>query len=294
MHRKIFGWTLWPLGVALFVASVVYFGDVHDPRVTYPVVGRTALVALVVLTLLELVMPYRDDWRLRGDRDIWRNVTHSALFTQIGGLSAVLLIVNGVAPFIARLSLPVLGPTHSPYILQILLVMVVGDGLLYWFHRLSHRVPVLWSVHAIHHMPTRVNMLMAARQHFFYQPLGALFVWIPLLLIGCTPDLYVWQAFAILVAGNIDHANIDFRIPRFMHRVIVTPHYHRLHHSADPRHGNSNFGVMLPIWDQLFGTFTDPVKTELRAAGIEGDPFPHRLLSELASSLNPKRWKGTA
>ena len=38
------------------------------------------------------------------------------------------------------------------------------------------------------------------------------------------------------------------------------------------RKGNSNFGVMLPIWDMLFGTHVDPVTTEVRAAGIEGEP----------------------
>jgi hypothetical protein len=31
----------------------------------------------------------------------------------------------------------------------------------------------------------------------------------------------------------------------------------------------------------LFGTHVDPVKTEVQAMGIEGDPIPHRFLREL-------------
>jgi len=294
MARSILSWVLWPFGIAMVIASVLYFGDARDSQATYGVIGRAAFGALIVLTCLELVLPYRDDWKLRGDRNVWRNLGHAILFTQLGGFLAVYLVVLGLAPLIAQLHLPTLWPTHSPLIVQILLVMVVGDGLLYWFHRLSHRVPALWTVHAIHHMPVRLNMFMAGRQHVLYQPLGAAFVWVPLLLIGTPPELYVWQYFSIIVAGNIDHANIAFRVPRFMHRVIVTPQYHRLHHSAHPVHGNSNFGVMLPLWDQLFGTFVDPATTELRAAGIEGDPIPNRFLVELAWPFNLKRWKRTA
>jgi sterol desaturase/sphingolipid hydroxylase (fatty acid hydroxylase superfamily) len=60
-----------------------------------------------------------------------------------------------------------------------------------------------------------------------------------------------------------------------------------LHHSIDHAHGNSNFGVLLPVWDLLFGTYTDPVTTPLAAVGIDGDPIPHRWLVELGWPLFP-------
>jgi len=75
-----------------------------------------------------------------------------------------------------------------------------------------------------------------------------------------------------------------------MHRVLVTPQYHRLHHSADPGHANANFALMLPLWDILFGTFWDPADAPVPAVGIEGDPIPHRFMTELASPFNVKRW----
>jgi sterol desaturase/sphingolipid hydroxylase (fatty acid hydroxylase superfamily) len=80
----------------------------------------------------------------------------------------------------------------------------------------------------------------------------------------------------------LDHVNMDFRIPQFMHRLLVTPHLYRIRHSADAKGGNANFCVMLPFGDMLFGTHVDPAKTEVKATGIEGDPIPHRFLHELA------------
>ena len=55
---------------------------------------------------------------------------------------------------------------------------------------------------------------------------------------------------------------------------MVSPAYHALHHSADPRHYNSNFGLRLTIFDQLFGTFLKPGKTPPEGGleiGIQGE-----------------------
>ena len=63
---------------------------------------------------------------------------------------------------------------------------------------------------------------------------------------------------ASLLTGNIDHANIDFRSSGgSCIASLVTPQFHSIHHSADAQEGNSNFGVMLPFWDMLFGTHGD-------------------------------------
>lgn len=288
--RTAVGWAFWPVGVSLYVASVFYLPDMHDPASVSRVVGLGSLTLLLVAMAIEPFLPYRIDWQPRGDRNVWRNIAHTLLHTQVGMQGATLLLVFGVAPFIARFSLPGIWPTQAPYLLQVLLVMLVGDGLMYWWHRLAHRVPRLWAVHAVHHMPQRMNTLMAGRHHVFYAPLGQLFIGVPLLLIGLPTELFVWQTFSILVVQSVSHADVEFRIPRFMHRLLVTPQYHRLHHSADPRHANANFALTLPLWDILFGTFVDPAEAPLETVGIEGDPIPHRFATELASPFNVSRW----
>ena len=54
----------------------------------------------------ELVMPYRTDWKWRGDRDIWRDLGHFFLYGQIGGLAAQLVFLAGVASLLGPLQLP--------------------------------------------------------------------------------------------------------------------------------------------------------------------------------------------
>jgi sterol desaturase/sphingolipid hydroxylase (fatty acid hydroxylase superfamily) len=291
MLRLIVSWALWPVGIAIFLTSVLYFADVQDSLSLYTTTGRTFVVALVVLLVLEFVLPYRADWTIRGDPDNWRDIAHFVLYSQVGGFAAQFLTLTVLASVLKPFRLTGLWPATSPLVVQVLLIMVLGDGLEYWLHRLSHSVPALWAVHAIHHMPVRLNMLKAGRHHVFYFLLRGLIVWLPLLLIGTPPQRIVWQIIAVLITGNIDHANIDFRIPTFMHRLLATPQFHRIHHSADSRQGNSNYGVMLPIWDVLFGTHTDPVRVEAREMGIEGDPIRHAFMTEPTSPFVLKRWK---
>jgi ornithine lipid hydroxylase len=285
--RVILSWSVWPLGLATFIAAITYFADLNDPRSISETVGRTFLVALVVLLGIELVIPYRADWKVRGDRDVWRDLGHFGLYA-VGQLLAQVVFILGFVTLLGQYEWRGVWPTEAPLVAQVLLVLIIGDFFEYWLHRSSHALPPLWRVHAIHHMPTRLHMLKAGRHHILYFMLRGLLVWLPLMLIGAPPELIVWQFFGATLTGNIDHANIDFRIPAFAHRLLVTPQFHRIHHSADVKEGNSNFGVMLPFWDMLFGTHVDPVKTQPAAMGIAGDPIPHRLVPELLSPFTRK------
>jgi sterol desaturase/sphingolipid hydroxylase (fatty acid hydroxylase superfamily) len=103
--------------------------------------GRVIVLSVVAQLSLELVIPYRADWRVSGDRDVWRDIGHLVLYVQAGGIAAQLLLLSGLASILAPLRLPV-WPIHSPVLGQVLLVIVAGDGLEYWLHRLSHTVPL--------------------------------------------------------------------------------------------------------------------------------------------------------
>jgi sterol desaturase/sphingolipid hydroxylase (fatty acid hydroxylase superfamily) len=37
--------------------------------------------------------------------------------------------------------------------------------------------------------------------------------------------------------------------------LLNCPDYHRIHHSSDPAHYNTNFAALLPVFDVLFGTY---------------------------------------
>ena len=120
------------------------------------------------------------------------------------------------------------------------------------------------------------------------------FVWAPLLILGVPPRLVAWQFVPEVLVGTLAHANIAFRIPAFVHRIVVTPDVHRLHHSIEAHQGSSNYSTVFTIWDLLFGSYTDPRLAEAHATGIARDPIPRRFVSELLSPLTFHRLAGGA
>ena len=38
--------------------------------------------------------------------------------------------------------------------------------------------------------------------------------------------------------------------------IIVSPQAHRIHHSREEKHFDTNFGLILSIWDRMFGTYS--------------------------------------
>ena len=52
-----------------------------------------------------------------------------------------------------------------------------------------------------------------------------------------------------------NHSNIHLlaAVDRVVRKIIVTPDFHRLHHSPDPQFTNTNFGTVVPWFDCLFG-----------------------------------------
>jgi sterol desaturase/sphingolipid hydroxylase (fatty acid hydroxylase superfamily) len=50
------------------------------------------------------------------------------------------------------------------------------------------------------------------------------------------------------------HANIRVPNEDALSQVIITPSLHRTHHSTLRKEHDSNYGIVLSVWDRLFGT----------------------------------------
>ena len=282
--------SLWPLGLALQASAVVAAGW-SNPGSVGRVMAVTTVACLLVLLGFERVLPYRREWSIRGDGEIWRDLGHGVLYTSLGGNVAQLAVLSGLPAVLSRLGFAAglgIWPSSSPLLVQIVTVVVLGDLLEYWYHRLAHTVSWLWPLHAIHHTPIRLHALKGPRHHVVYFVGRGVLVWAPLLLIGVPPQLVTWQFASVVLVGSLAHANIAFRIPAFVHRVLVTPEVHRIHHSIEASQGNSNYSTVLPLWDLLFGSYIDPRRGEADRMGIDRDPIPRRFLGEL---LSPIIWR---
>jgi sterol desaturase/sphingolipid hydroxylase (fatty acid hydroxylase superfamily) len=287
MLKRLVEWSVWPLCLAANTAPVVAAAMVA-PHLFPQVAAATTLVLMIVLLALEQALPYRTEWSVRGDCEVWRDIGHTVAYAALAINAARVLFLGVLARAIASLGLADLcglWPTESPVGVQIVLVIVLGDALEYSYHRLCHTSPLLWRLHAIHHTPVRLHTLKGGRHHFLYAFGRGVVVWLPLLVLGAPTALGFWQFVAETITGLVGHANIRFRIPAFMHRLVVTPKFHRLHHAADPQLGHANYGVVFPCWDMVLGTHADPLRVAVGDVGIQDDPIPRQFAEELKSPL---------
>ena len=130
--------------------------------------------------------------------------------------------------------------------------------LAYLLHRLLHRVRWLWRIHAVHHSDTELDFTTTYRNHPLEVVLVALATLPVTALLG--PPVAVVVAYQMTRASvNIlAHSNIYLpeSLDRWLRYLIVTPDFHRCHHSDDRQFTNSNYGAFLPLFDYLFGTAT--------------------------------------
>ena len=148
----------------------------------------------------------------------------------------------------------------KPIWLVLLINLVLADFLAYWGHRVLHTRP-LWSTHAWHHSPKTINWLSGMRASPFHI---VMITALPLLLSSTAVPLphasmapLIVAIFAIFIQHTL-HSNIRVRFAQQIEWLFITPRYHRVHHSSRKHHTDSNFGFVLPVWDRLFLTYSDP------------------------------------
>ena len=148
---------------------------------------------------------------------------------------------------------------HLPYWSQVLLGIIALDALIYWQHRLFHRVPWLWRLHQVHHSDQALDVSSAVRFHPIEILLSLCIKATAILCLGIPIEAVL--AFDILLnaCAMFNHTNV--RLPRYAESAIklfiVTPDMHRIHHSVRFKETNSNYGFCLSLWDRLFASYTE-------------------------------------
>jgi sterol desaturase/sphingolipid hydroxylase (fatty acid hydroxylase superfamily) len=84
-----------------------------------------------------------------------------------------------------------------------------------------------------------------------------IYKFILLAIIGPPVALVIIFEIVLNASSIFNHGNIkiskSFDIA--LRKLIVTPNMHRIHHSAEEKETNSNYGFNLSVWDKLFGTY---------------------------------------
>ena len=131
--------------------------------------------------------------------------------------------------------------------------ILIGDFLGYVCHLAQHRYGFLWHFHAVHHSQLELNFFTQDRVHDFDTLTQLSIRLLPIMILS--PGLEEIFAYYIVFSTytRLYHCPIRSNYGSLRY-FLVTPQSHRIHHSSDPSHYNSNFGIILTIWDRIFGT----------------------------------------
>src|SRR5205823_567521 len=145
--------------------------------------------------------------------------------------------------------------------ISVLVVTFTG----YWAHRSMHQIPGLWHIHKVHHSARNLNWTSIYHKHFLELLLNEPLHLITVLALGT--DLVAPFGIIFMLIDVLGHSNIRLDLGRLAY-LISTPQAHRIHHSIDPKHYDTNFGNTFMLWDHVFGTFHYDSKAPPTAFGV--------------------------
>jgi sterol desaturase/sphingolipid hydroxylase (fatty acid hydroxylase superfamily) len=257
--RSLLSWLVFPLLLAAVAAGSLAL--LH--RLPPPAVSLAVLVALIiVISGLERLVPQHRGWNGRPEGlDLFLIVFNRLV--DVGLVAGTLALAGGLQ----RAGVPLRAwPGGAPLLAQALLGITLAEGIRYVLHRRSHRPGLLWRVHRTHHQPGRMYALNGPRLHPANQLWVGMAHVVPMLLLGA-------PLAAVILAANItvffvlfQHANLRLRFDGW-NRVLATPDVHRLHHRKEASEG-VNFGIVLLLFDRLFGTYRAAHDVDARDIGL--------------------------
>ncbi|MSP58020.1 MAG: sterol desaturase family protein [Flavobacteriaceae bacterium] len=225
----------------------------------------------VVLIFLEMAMSLRHNKQYYEAKDSLINVFFSVL--NLGLAFFVRMACLGFLYFffqfhIFEISYP---------IFYWLCLFLLQDMAFYFQHRVDHYCRFFWAVHVTHHSSEYFNLTTGFRSSVF-QPLYWFVYFIPLVLLGFKP-LDIMLMYAITqIYGILIHTQFIAKMG-FLEYFMSTPSHHRVHHASNIQYLDKNMGMVLIIWDKLFGTFQQEEDTEPVRFGLTkkipkpNDPF---------------------
>ena len=136
---------------------------------------------------------------------------------------------------------------------------VILDLAVWLEHVASHKIPILWRIHRMHHADTGFDLTTALRFHPLEIVLSM--VWKAAIVVALGVPVLAVLVFEIVLNGMAMFNHANARLPLGLDRVlrlfVVTPDMHRVHHSSIPAETDSNYGFNFPFWDRVFGTYND-------------------------------------
>ena len=172
-----------------------------------------------------------------------------------------------------------LWPTQWPIWSQVLIAFLFADFAFMVMHYLSHRFAPLWRLHSVHHGVGRIYGYNGVIRHPLHQVIDMIVGNMPLVIMGMPVPVAVVLGFLISITLIVQHSNVDTRLGPLAGYLAIG-RVHHLHHVNWGTEGDCNFGLLLAVWDRLFGTFRDA------AAADHIERYGRRRATELPEGLH--------
>lgn len=251
-----------------------------------------AVACLTLFTLLELRRPLRRVSEMKWRR-IGRNLFTGGLAQAVAAPARSFLVLPR-AVLVEQRGWGLLNIVPLPAWVSLRLGVLALDYTLWHWHRLNHRVPVLWRFHSAHHADLEMDASTALRFHFGEVALGIAWIVLQVVVLGIGPTTLAIFSSLLMASVLFHHSN--FRLPeRFERRLVTlvtTPRMHGIHHSVVTAEMNSNYSSLLTAWDALHGTLRLDVPQETITIGVREWRDP-RELTVLGVQVLPFRRRRT-
>ncbi|HMB67695.1 MAG TPA: sterol desaturase family protein [bacterium] len=222
----------------------------------------------LVCFLLERIRPWR-----REQRVLRRGLGQDLFWLVFNGhyLGLLLALVSG------RLIRALNGTLHDlgwpvpeslalvgdqPFWVQLVVFFVLKDFVEWNIHVMLHRTPWLWEFHKLHHSIRELDWIGNFRFHWGEVVVYRTLSYLPLVILGVDGNVILVIAVVGTLMQDLNHSNlpIDWGPLRY---VLNSARMHVWHHDVELHgRGGQNFGIVLSVWDWIFGTAYWPADRE--------------------------------
>ena len=209
--------------------------------------GLLILVFIGISFATERLIPYDRAFN-EPQQDQRRDVLHALMNESLNVIGiAVLPLIAGL------LVLAPIWPSSWPLVFQLLLAILISDIGITLAHFASHRLRLLWRLHAVHHSVKRLYGFNGLMKHPLHQFIETVAGTTPLLIIGVPQNVLMLLVVAVVFQLLLQHSNVAY-FTGPLKKVLAINSVHRFHHLNTAKEGDVNFGLFTTLTDRFLGT----------------------------------------
>lgn len=239
---------------------------------------------LILFLILQLVIPSRKPYKGR--------FVHMASNLGLVGINNIVLffiplIPLTVAQFTESNNIGLFHLVEFPLWMIIVVQVLLLDMIIYFQHRVFHKVGWLWALHSVHHIDPMLDVTSGLRFHPFEIIISNFIKVFFVFILGINPLSVLIFEISLNGFAMFNHSNLKLPdwLESIVSKVLITPALHTIHHSKVRRETNSNYGFSIILWDVIFKSFIKNGKYKMANIniGVVGMPevkktgFPYYL-----------------